>query len=76
MKNSLIEKSETSKNEVYFNLKGELSDLGQEEEEEEMEFKEKPEKIKRDWTELSCGSMTNNVLRKKTTTVPQNTKLI
>jgi hypothetical protein len=56
-------------NKVYFNLKGELSDLGQEEEEKEIEFEEKLEKIKRDWTELSCESVTNNILKKKTVIV-------
>jgi hypothetical protein len=74
--NSLTKESEASENEVYFNLKGESSDLGQEEEEEEMEFEEKPEKIERDRTGLSRGSVTNDVSRERTATVPQNTILI
>jgi hypothetical protein len=41
-----------------------------------MEFEEKPEKIKRDWTGLSCGSVTNNVLKEGIATVPQDTTLI
>jgi hypothetical protein len=75
-RNSLTEESKTSKNEVYFNLKEKSSDLGQEKEEEEMEFEEKPEKIERDRTGLSCGSVTNNVSRRRTATVLQNTALI
>jgi hypothetical protein len=73
--NSLTEESEVSENEVYFNLKGESSDLGQEEE-EEMEFKEKLEKIERDQTGLSCGSVTNDVSKGGTATVPRDTALI
>jgi hypothetical protein len=75
-RNSLIEESEVSENEVYFNLKGESSDLGQKEEKEEMEFKEKPEKIERDQTGLSRGSVTNDVSRGRTATVPRDTALI
>jgi hypothetical protein len=69
-RDSLTEESEASENEVYFNLKGESSDLGQEEEEEEMEFEEKPEKIERDRTGLSRGSVTNDVSRGRTATIP------
>jgi hypothetical protein len=75
-RDSLTKESKAFENEVYFNLKGESSDLGQEEEEEEMEFEEKPEKIERDRTGLSCGSVTNDVSKEGTTTVPQNTTLI
>jgi hypothetical protein len=41
-----------------------------------MEFEEKPEKIKRDRTGLSRGSVTNDVSRGKITIVPRNTVLI
>jgi hypothetical protein len=72
----LTKKNKISKNKVYFNLKEKSSDLKQKEEEEEIEFEEKLEKIKRDQTGLSRGSMTNNVSRRETAMVPQNTVLI
>jgi hypothetical protein len=70
MKNSLTNKSKVFENEVNFNLKGKLSDLGQKEKEkEEIKFEKKLEKIKRNRIGLLCGSVTNNVSRGRTTII-------
>jgi hypothetical protein len=57
-------------------LKGELSNLELEEEEKKIKFKEKLEKIKRNQTGLSCGSIMNNILKGRTAIVLQNIVLI
>jgi hypothetical protein len=51
-RNSFTDKNKTFENKVYFNLKRE---------EEKIKFEEKPKKIERDQTGLSCGNVTNNI---------------
>jgi hypothetical protein len=58
-KDSLTDKSVAFENKVYFNLKGKLLDLKQEEEKKKIEFKEILEKIEKNQTELLCKSVMN-----------------
>jgi hypothetical protein len=74
--NSFINESKIFENEIYFNLKGKSLDLRQKKEKKKIEFEEKLEKIKKDRKRLLCENMTNNISKKKTTMIPQNTALI